>query len=176
MPRTALLGGIVLGMMALVGSVCAEDRPVVFEVRVPADATVEINGKKTTSTGAVRRYEAPPLAPGKTYTYTLKIVAQGKEIVEKIEVGSDKVAVFDLREKFSAKPPTGNKYDREGFVTFVKDNRLWVFRTDSKDLAEFKKLGEVEKHVTRIAAGPDGMTIKAPDAATLDAYLKATQK
>jgi hypothetical protein len=61
----------------------------------------------------------------------------------------------------------------DDFETFVKDDRLWVFRKGSKEAAAFKKDGEPAQHVTRIHAGPLKMTVKAPDAETLEAYLKA---
>lgn len=60
---------------------------------------------------------------------------------------------------------------RPGFVTKIEDGRLWVFRTGAKELAEFEKAGELVKQVARLGAGPMGMTIKAPDAETIDAYL-----
>ena len=58
-------------------------------------------------------------------------------------------------------------YARPGFYTEVKDGRLLVFWDGSEDLKAFKKDGELAKSVSRIGAGPDGMTIKAPDAATI---------
>ncbi|MFO0966375.1 MAG: TIGR03000 domain-containing protein [Gemmataceae bacterium] len=61
----------------------------------------------------------------------------------------------------------------EGFDTFLEDGRLWVFRKGAKEYAEYKKHGELAKHVTRINAGPLGLTLKAPDAATIEAYQKA---
>jgi hypothetical protein len=64
-------------------------------------------------------------------------------------------------------------YDKPGFVTEVKENRLWVFRTNSKELAEFKQHGELKTMVTRIGAGLNGMTIRAADAETIEAYAKA---
>src|SRR5439155_12546832 len=41
-------------------------------VTVPADAEIWFQGTKTTSTGAVREYQSPPLAPGTRYTYELR--------------------------------------------------------------------------------------------------------
>lgn len=58
-----------------------------------------------------------------------------------------------------------------GFITMMEDGRLWVFRAGSKEFAEFQKQGELAKHVTRPAAGPGRMTIKAPDSETVTAYL-----
>jgi hypothetical protein len=63
--------------------------------------------------------------------------------------------------------------NKPGFVTEVKDGRLWVFREGSKDLAEFRKHGELVKMVTRIGAGPNGMTIRAGDGKDIDDYLAA---
>jgi hypothetical protein len=62
---------------------------------------------------------------------------------------------------------------KPGFYTQVKEGRLWVFREGSKELEEFKKHGEPAKQVTRIGAGPNGMTIRSSDASVIDAYLAA---
>ena len=64
-------------------------------------------------------------------------------------------------------------YDRPGFVTEVKDGRLWVFRKGAKELEDFHKHGELVKQVIRPGAGPNGITIKAPDTETINDYLKA---
>jgi hypothetical protein len=60
---------------------------------------------------------------------------------------------------------------KPGFETRLADGRLWVFPANSKELAEFEKYGELAKHVIRPGAGPAGITIKAPEAETIDAYL-----
>ncbi len=62
-------------------------------------------------------------------------------------------------------------FSKPGFVTIVEDGRLWIFRDGSKELADFQKSGELAKHIVRPGAGPNRMTVKAPDAATADAYL-----
>jgi hypothetical protein len=62
---------------------------------------------------------------------------------------------------------------KPGFHTEIRDGRLWVFRQGSKDVEDFKKHGEPEKQVTRIGAGPKGMTIKSSDGAVIDEYLAA---
>lgn len=73
-----------------------------------------------------------------------------------------------------AAAPAQKNYDKPGFVTlFDKHGRLWVFRADSKELAEYRQKGDLAKHIVRPRSGPDGLTLKAPDAETLDAYLKA---
>ena len=73
----------------------------------------------------------------------------------------------------SAAADTGTVYSKPGFVTEVKDGRLWVFREGSQDLAEFKDSGELAKMVTLIGAGPNGMTIRAGDAKDIEDYLAA---
>lgn len=62
-------------------------------------------------------------------------------------------------------------YSAAGFVTKLVDERLWVFRAASDELKQFESQGELAKHVIRPGAGPGGITLKAPDAQTLDAYL-----
>ncbi len=64
-------------------------------------------------------------------------------------------------------------YARPGFITKVKDGRLWVFKEGAKELAEFKQHGELVKSVTRVAAGPNRITVRSGDAETIDAYLAA---
>jgi uncharacterized protein (TIGR03000 family) len=42
-------------------------------LRVPADATVWVDGNKTQQTGEARHFLSPPLTPGKNYTYQLRV-------------------------------------------------------------------------------------------------------
>ena len=62
---------------------------------------------------------------------------------------------------------------RPGFYTEVRNGRLWVFREGSPALEEFKKQGEPAHQVTRVGAGPRGMTIKSSEGAVIDEYLAA---
>jgi hypothetical protein len=68
---------------------------------------------------------------------------------------------------------TGESLAKPGFYTDVKDGRLWVFREGSKELADYRKHGEPAQQVTRIGAGPKGMTIKSSDTKVIDEYLAA---
>ena len=52
---------------------------------------------------------------------------------------------------------------KPGFDVAIEDGRLWVLRPGQE---------MSEKHVTVIGAGPQGMTVKAVDRDTLDAYLR----
>ena len=168
-----------------------EARPIVFEVVLPASATLEIDGYMTKSTGVSRSFETPAVIPGKRYTYTIRATDGGKEVVKTLVFEPGGSLVFDLRPDFAAAgsrttpmntPRVKPKLDLKrgpttpGFATFIVGGRLWVFRDGSTELGEFETAGDLEKHVTRINAGPKGVTIKAPDAATLDAYLKAQPK
>lgn len=60
---------------------------------------------------------------------------------------------------------------RDGFETFIVDGRLWVFRSGAEALAEFKQFGEPSRSVTRVGVGPNGLTVRSVDGATIDAYL-----
>ena len=64
---------------------------------------------------------------------------------------------------------------KPGFATFVLDGRLWVFHDRSEDLSTFRSEGELVKHVTRVGAGPGGMTIKGPDRETIVDYVTALE-
>ncbi len=55
---------------------------------------------------------------------------------------------------------------KPGFQTELEDGRLWVFKAGAKK-------EKSEKHVTLIGAGPQKMTIKAPDMETAMAYVVA---
>jgi len=69
---------------------------------------------------------------------------------------------------------SGSKYDKEGYAAFVVEERLWVFKDPSKELDEYRATGhEPGKLATAIGAGPNGMTVKAPDNETLQGYLNA---
>lgn len=64
-------------------------------------------------------------------------------------------------------------YAKTGFYTHVHDNRLWVLKAGDKDAEIVAKNQEPRVVVTRIAAGPNRMTVKSNDAAVIDAYLAA---
>jgi hypothetical protein len=75
----------------------------------------------------------------------------------------------------SVEPGTITEYlvAQDGFVTFVVDDRIWVFLPGSEALAESEASGEPGKCAIRPGAGPLGMTVKSADAETIEAYLKA---
>jgi len=73
----------------------------------------------------------------------------------------------------AAEAAAAGPYARPGFVAFQVDGRLVILRHDDRELATFQKTHELGKSVTRILAGPNGMTLRAPDAETIDGYLLA---
>jgi uncharacterized protein (TIGR02246 family) len=75
---------------------------ITFEVRLPANAVLEIDGKKTTATGETRRFETPALRVGRHYTYTLKATANGKEVTREIDLTHGAKYAFDLRADLGA--------------------------------------------------------------------------
>jgi len=64
-----------------------------------------------------------------------------------------------------------SRYSKFGYSTAEKDGRLYVFPLNSAEYQNFTKTGEMGKSVTRIGAGPNGMTIIGPDASVIDSYL-----
>ena len=48
-----------------------------IEARVPADAEVWFDGEKSSETGAVRRFESPPIAPGESVSVEVKVRKRG---------------------------------------------------------------------------------------------------
>jgi uncharacterized protein (TIGR02246 family) len=113
----ALAIGAGLGWAALCGRVdwlpravaqTAQEAAIVFTVRLPADAVLEVEGTKTEATGQVRTFQTPSLAVGKDYVYTLKATSRGKEVTRKIRLAHGTDNSFDLRGEFpSAAASTG---------------------------------------------------------------------
>jgi uncharacterized protein (TIGR03000 family) len=82
---------------------------VTLEVRLPADAVLEIEGVRMRPTGEVRRLVSPPLEVGKRYTYTLKATwREGpKEVARQrtVFVVAGQEVVVDFRKE---EPPQKN--------------------------------------------------------------------
>jgi hypothetical protein len=109
------------------------------------------------------------------------------------EEGSEALAEFKSKGepgKIAIRPGAGpggitiKSVDRETIIAYVvakpgfytsldQHGRLWVFAEDSEELAAFKEKGELARHVIRPAAGPLGLTVKAPTTEVIEAYLAA---
>lgn len=61
---------------------------------------------------------------------------------------------------------------KPGFTARVIDDRLWVFKANSEELATIDRGGELAKHTTKMHNdGGKIVTIKGPDIETISAYL-----
>src|SRR5262245_32190985 len=79
-----------------------KEEAITFEVRVPADALLEVDGDKTKETGEVRFFKTPPLRVGGRYHYALKATAGGKVVTREIHLSHGAVNAIDLRGDFQA--------------------------------------------------------------------------
>ncbi|MES2918805.1 MAG: hypothetical protein V4729_09340 [Pseudomonadota bacterium] len=84
-----------------------------------------------------------------------------------------KIALAALVASLPVAALADSPHDKPGFYTQIEDGRLWVFQEGSKELEQFKAHGEPSVNVSRIGDGPEGMTLRAPSQAILDAYLSA---
>jgi len=112
-----LAAGVVLTADRPVARAVADDQPVSFDLLVPADAQVVIDGNPTRSTGEWRRYVPPPLPAGKDYTYTLKVTSQGKTVTRTVTVRAGSSNSFDLRPEFQAATAAAAPPPREAVPT-----------------------------------------------------------
>ncbi len=141
----ALLGGVAAPSRAQTSP--ADGKEIIaFEVRLPAGAVLEIDGRKTTATGEMRKFETPPLAVGKTHSYTLKATANGKEVTRTIELAHGKDNRIDLRPDFggreSARIGEGKAGDENPPLGEAKGKRAQEFiaafeKGDAKAVAAF---------------------------------------
>ncbi|GIW78566.1 MAG: hypothetical protein KatS3mg105_0373 [Gemmatales bacterium] len=78
-----------------------EFEPAWITVKVPDDAVIEINGRRTRSTGPVRTFETPPLEVGTTYHYTIRMTYTegGKKVsrLRRIQFRPGEETIIDLR-------------------------------------------------------------------------------
>jgi uncharacterized protein (TIGR03000 family) len=73
-----------------------------IDVLVPEDALLEVNGRKTKSTGESRRFESPPVMMGRTYAYSLKVSWKGHTLTRRIQVQPEHPVTLDLRKELQA--------------------------------------------------------------------------
>ena len=86
---------------------------------------------------------------------------------------TDRETANAFKERIAKMRIKSTVHARPGFEVYEQDGRLWVFRSGSKYLKQYLDVGEPAKSTTRIGAGPGRMSIRAPDAETIDAYLAA---
>lgn len=103
--KRARLGLTYLSAIAICVVVCTaipatERKPAVFEVLLPVDAGLELNGNQTRTRGEVRRFESPPLDAGGTYAYTLKVSWHDRIVHRTITLSAGRAIVVDMRKEF----------------------------------------------------------------------------
>jgi uncharacterized protein (TIGR03000 family) len=78
-------------------------------VKVPADARVWFENTPTTSTGPVRQFDSPPLAPGGRYTYSVRAAwtENGHEVTQTQQVGVSAGARVEV--DFPVKPESAGQ-------------------------------------------------------------------
>jgi uncharacterized protein (TIGR03000 family) len=84
------------------GARAADDRPLSFEVRVPADAELLVDDYRVKATGEKRIFETPPLPAGKEYKYTLTAKWRGQTVSRVVRVSHDRPNKVDLTKELEA--------------------------------------------------------------------------
>jgi arylsulfatase len=90
----------VLAASLVPGQAGEQKEAIVFTVRLPANAVLQIDGDKTTETGEVRTFHTPPLPATGHYAYTLKATYLGKEVTRTIHLAHGVDNTFDVRAEF----------------------------------------------------------------------------
>jgi uncharacterized protein (TIGR03000 family) len=112
--RKLFLTAGLLACLIRAGAFAQDDRKTVtIEVYVPEDARLLIEGQETRSRGPMRRFESPPLPPGK-YTYTIKAIIPGpngpRAVTQRVDVRPGDFESIDLREP-GQRPVTDVEYE-----------------------------------------------------------------
>jgi len=87
------------------------DNTAKLKVKVPADAEVWFDGTKTTSTGPVREFQSPALAPGQKYSYQVRARWQenGHEVTQTqnvdVKAGADIDVGFPVPTRVGGQTP-----------------------------------------------------------------------
>jgi uncharacterized protein (TIGR03000 family) len=115
-----LAASVLLGYLAASDRLCLdpaarasaeEEKAITLEVLLPANATLEVDGYNTESTGEMRTFRTPPLPVGGHYVYTLKATLDGKEVTRQVHLAFGVENRFDLRAEFrrAGTKPAGSK-------------------------------------------------------------------
>ena len=135
MRRNAILAAGLFACWIPAGTVAQQDRKTVtLEVYLPDDARLFIEGQDTRSTGTMRRFVSPPLAPGK-YIYTIKAIIPGpngpRTVTRELDVRPGDFESIDLREP-GKRPITDVEY--EPTPQNVVDALLRLAKVTGKDV------------------------------------------
>jgi uncharacterized protein (TIGR03000 family) len=153
MTRRALAGlfglmALLLLAPALVGQDQGPAQEAFLDVRLPANAKLEIQGRLTTRTGENRRFVSPPLALGKKYTYTLVATwagPDGKEVrrVKEVQVFPGRTVEVDLTKPTADEAP--KKDDKKPADAPKKDDKKEEKKPADTTKKEDKKPADTPK-------------------------------
>lgn len=112
----AAFGAVSVGAVLAIATAAAGDepdatreRPSLVIIRLPADASLEIDGVLTRQSGEVREFDTPPLPVGKTYWYAIKATwSEGDKVVTRqarAVVRAGGTTELDLRKEPTLPPP-----------------------------------------------------------------------
>src|SRR5262245_38764102 len=93
---------VLLAVSPTLSAQAREKKPADFEVRLPEDAVLEVDGHRTQATGETRQFQSRPLEVGGTYSYTLKATWRGKSVTREVLLRPGKLTTVDLREALQA--------------------------------------------------------------------------
>src|SRR5262245_22338818 len=86
------------------------DTRAVVEVRLPAEASLTVDGVKTTQTGAVRTFYTPALPRGRTFSYELVAVWQEEGLtLKRVRTASVRAGERTIVDFNAADPKSGEK-------------------------------------------------------------------
>ncbi|HEX5271699.1 MAG TPA: TIGR03000 domain-containing protein, partial [Gemmataceae bacterium] len=124
--------------------------PAYLNVKVPADAKLQVGDHLTQQTGEMRRFVTPGLALGKNYNYTLKATFKGKDgnevtVEDTVRVAAGKTTDVDLtKPKEVAK--TGTPADKKGDEDKAKRPPDVIFvATPAEVVDEMIKVADIKK-------------------------------
>jgi uncharacterized protein (TIGR03000 family) len=133
--RNLILAASLFSWLISVGTFAQEFRKTItIEVFWPEGARLFIEGQEIRSKGPVRRFESPPLTPGR-YTYTIKAIIPStkgpRTVIRRIEVQPGDFESIDLRER-GKRPAIDVEY--EPTPQQVVDALLRLAKVTSKDV------------------------------------------
>jgi uncharacterized protein (TIGR03000 family) len=135
MGRNWILAAGLSACLIPAGAFAPDDRKtVIIEVYLPDDARLFIEGQEMRSTGSMRRFESPPLPPGK-YIYTIKAIIPSpngpRTVTRQLDIRPGDFESIDLREP-GKRPITDVEY--EPTPQNVVDALLRLAKVTKKDV------------------------------------------
>jgi hypothetical protein len=79
--------------------------PGLILVWAPPDAEVEVGGARLPDDGGVRRFHTPPLRPGTSGGYPVRVTWRGRTVRREASVQPDDVTILDFRDELGYAPP-----------------------------------------------------------------------